>query len=773
MKTNVVKLFIVALCLFCVTNVTAQDSLSVVLEKAGSLGRVIKKKHIPTLQKLKIKGEINSEDINFLTTLPQIKVLDISEIEIQPNDEKAKKSKGIYVKTYKIKYESQYGSSLYDADIDILHIPSISTLETMIIPKNLIFSVENMHLKNLVINKEHSLFYYDRNKRKHFDNMFFDKSKIAFDFCDSLKKDFSVDTIYTNGFVPENMSVWRCEDGVIAKFEDITKSNIKANFCVNSTSGIELVLWDDNFDISIISKVNKVSPYAYFYSKIDSIKLADDIITIGKNSFNNWKSVEYVDLKNVTEICDNVFFNCENLKTIKADNVKFIGDSAFYQNHSLTSITLKNVEDIASKAFYGTSIEKLILPATIKRISKDAFEGSNIKQIEFLGNTPPEIYEYSHSYSDEKTSCLSFHDLPQSFWNINYIIPNGTGLNYDKGLWYEIKMVEKDSSKPTEYELIVCEPGEIKKYLTDDILTYAESLIVRGVLYHEDLEALDLCKNLRKLDLSKTFITLSPNARRYKAAETAELISTLALAFGGMADYADDLQMNSVAETIELYNSVYDNVAKAQLSSNPDCSIPELGSNYFKYLEEVIYPMQLDKIEKIGDNVKKVVMPNTATKIASLSCSQTEIDLPDSLKDVSIEAFSSCEKLQNIIFPTSLEYCNGWAFRGCNSLKKIDFSQTSITRFECDINDYYYRDGTSESLKNLEEIYFPESIIRVGGINNIFGEKPVKVHFKSRNTPDGLSYSNFREGDVVYIPKGCRSGWIEFISKTKATVVEY
>ena len=183
--------------------------------------------------------------------------------------------------------------------------------------------------------------------------------------------------------------------------------------------------------------------------------------------------------------------------------------------------------------------------------------------------------------------------------------------------------------------------------------------------------------------------------------------------------------------------------------------------------------MQLDKIEKIGDNVKKVVMPNTATKIASLSCSQTEIDLPDSLKDVSIKAFSSCEKLQNIIFPTSLEYCNGWAFRGCNSLKKIDFSQTSITRFECDINDYYYRDGTSESLKNLEEIYFPESIIRVDGINNIFGEKPVKVYFKSRNTPDGLSYSNFREGDVVYIPKGCRSGWIEFTSKTKATIIEY
>lgn len=566
------------------------------------------------------------------------------------------------------------------------------------------------------------------------------------------------------------MSVRRCKDGVIAKFEDIIKSNIKANFCVNSTSGIELVLWDDNFDISIISKVNKVSPYAYFYSKIDSIKLADDIITIGKNSFNNWKSLEYVDLKNVTEICDNAFFNCENLKTIKADNVKFIGDSAFYQNHSLTSITLKNVEDIASKAFYGSSIEKLVIPATIQRISKDAFEGSNIKQVEFLGSTPPEIYEYSYSYTPP---CSRFDELPQSFWEINYIIPSGTSLNYDKGLWYEFKMIEKDCDKPTEYEIIVTEPGNIKKYLTDDILTYAESLVVKGVLYHEDLRNLDLCKNLRKLDLSKTFITLSLNARRYKAAETAELVSTMFMGFAGMADYADDLQINSVDEIIELYNSVYDNVAKAELSSNPDCSIPELGSNYFKYLEEVIYPMQLDKIEKIGDNVKKVVIPNTATKIASLSCSQTEIDLPDSLKDVSIKAFSSCEKLQNIIFPTSLEYCNGWAFRGCNSLKKIDFSQTSITRFECDINDYYYRDGTSESLKNLEEIYFPESIIRVDGINNIFGEKPVKVYFKSRNTPDGLYYSDFREGDVVYIPKGCRSGWIEFTSKTKATVVEY
>ena len=97
MRKPLVKLLLVALILSCATGTVAQESLSVVLKKAGTLKKNIDKELVPQLQKLKIIGEINSEDIHFLTNLPQIKVLDISDVTLQKKDAKAKANKGKYI----------------------------------------------------------------------------------------------------------------------------------------------------------------------------------------------------------------------------------------------------------------------------------------------------------------------------------------------------------------------------------------------------------------------------------------------------------------------------------------------------------------------------------------------------------------------------------------------------------------------------------------------------------------------------------------------------
>lgn len=837
MKANFTKFIFAALFLLCVTNVTAQDSLSVVLKKAGTLRKTIKKKQVPTLQKLRIEGEINSEDMYFLTTLPQIKELDLRKISLQAKDEKAKENKSKYVTSRNISCIDDNGYK-YNSQIEILCLPAIKTLETLVLPNSLIFSVENMHLKKLILE---GWYWYDKyndgiwRDDNRIENMCFDTLEDCLNFCESLKKNFKVDTLvnhYTSPyyFFNEESRVNLFDEGICRErhvsswVDGLLKRNDKAVYSVDidiiALSQIEasflfttvvpnkdplkkkiLLHWDDSFDISNIfnSDIHIISPYAFINSKYESLRFPDNVTSMKADGlFPNWYSLKEVDLNNITEIRDLTFYGCENIQTVKAknitsighnafynckslqsintSNVTFIGDNAFYNCENLTSIVLNSIEDIGSYAFYGTKINNLIIPATIKRISKDAFTGSNIKNIEFLGNTPPEIYEYNSDH--EKYNCKRFDDLPENFWRINYTIPKGNCLNYDKGFWYEIKMIEKGSNEQTEYEIYVEKPGEIKSYLTDDIIANAESLKIKGVLYHEDLLALDMCKHLKTLDLSKTFITLNEKDRKRKTSEQAYMISVMLSAFGGMADIADDGYLNQT-ELIKNFNSIYDDVNIMMLAASPDCNIPEIESNYlgnignvpyFKYLEEVRYPIQLNTIKMFGRYVKNVDLPRCATGISSLSSQQNNILLPDSLEWVGGHAFRNCPNIEELIFPSSLKSCSGYAFEGLVSLKKIDLSTTEIQILDCVSHNYY---SDPHALPNIEEIYFPESLGVLKGINNLLGEKSVKIYFKSKDMPKGFSGRSVRDIDTVYIPKGCRSGWMDFISNTKATIVEY
>ena len=780
------------------------DSFSIKLEKAGSLKKCIKKKELPNVEKLKITGEINSEDIYFITTLPHIKVLDLSHVTLQSKDEKAKDNKGKFIITRDVLIRDRY-KSIENKSCEILTIPSNTTLEELIISQSILIAADGLHLKKLTLTDNGSI-----------DNFCFSSHFETKNFFESLRKNITVDTIQTGRyFYDENdYKVYHETSDIYSPNEYFTLfypifPKYK-KILLNGSSKTVLACWDDCMELTVLAEVDSISPYAYLGSKMTTLKLPEQMSKIPQNGFNYWKSLESVDLNNVTEIdnsafleCknlkivkaekvkhigDNAFFGCEKLETIIADDVNSIGDSAFYQNRCLTSITLKNVEDIASKAFYGTSIEKLVIPATIKRISMEAFEGANIKQIEFLGNTPPEVYKYTYDYNygkkyvDGVATCSSFNELPDNFWGINYTIPNGAGLNYDKGLWYEFKMIEKDSDKPVEYEIVVEEPGKLKELLTDEMIENAEILKVRGFLYDEEIAILDLCKHLRKLDLKRCYVTETAKSRQAKAADAAYIAGAMAFVHGGMVDIAEDGLLNDNATLFKNFYLTRGEVYDIVMSSSPDCVLPEIsggmckvynkilynnGGPYFKYLEEIEYPVQLNQIEQFGSYVKNVVLPRCATKINSLRTLQDSIELPDSLRKVYSYSISA-PNVSELVFPASLTYCSGYAFGDCISLRKIDFSSTQIYEFDC-----YDSSSPARSLPNIEEIHFPESLIELYAIKYLFGEKPVKVYFKSKASPKGLSEYSFRDIDIVYIPKGCRSGWIEFISKTKATVIEY
>lgn len=798
MRKSFLRLLVVALSLLCTTDITAQDSLSVVLKKAGKLKGSIKKKQVPTLQKLKITGEINSDDIYFLTTLPQIKELDLSEVTLQANDKKARQHKGKYItsKIYKTREEPRrsYYYKERDTEVTVLSIPDIKTLEVLTVTDTLLFKADSLHLKKLTVkpaysNKYDNKYLYFKTKDDFYS--FFGKNIVV---IDTIETNYNIrnSTAFHKGKNDEN-HVTLIEAALSSKFIHLQKLTDEKSGKVSTV----LISWNDGFDVSVLAGIDSINTNAFEHSDIKSLRFPDEMQVLPKNFASSWKSLTEVDLNNVKYIGNEAFAGCRNLVSVKADNVTDIGSGAFYGCSKLASININNAihlgdsafmgcsnlekitlgetDTLGSKLFAGTSIRSLTIPATVKAIFVDFFKDSKLEKIEFLGKTPPSVYKYEYKFKKaERKICENFYDLPERFWKIDYTIPQNSSLSYDKFFWREIRMVEKGFNKQTEFELTIENPGNIAEYLTDDILANAETLILKGVLYKEDLLALDMCKHLKVLDLTKTFITLNKEDREREAATVALMAAIIASAAGEVVSTVE----KGYSDQKDLYKTfitTYDDANTIMMAANPDCRIPEIsGSNansapYFKYLEEVRYPIQLNCIERIGKNVKKVVLPRAATQINSLSSQQSRIELPDSLKEVNDRAFTGCPNVEELIFPTSLKYCSGNAFEGCISLRKIDLGNTGIREFDC---SGYYDYGKYEPLDNLEEIYFPETLEEVN-LKKILGSKAVKIHFKSKSKPNGLHSDSVREIDTVYIPKGCRSGWMDFISNTKATIVEY
>lgn len=813
------KIYYLFVCFFflSITNIVAQDTLLVKLTKAGTLKKYIKKKQKQTLKKLTIRGEINSEDIDFLTTLAEINTLDLSDVEL--NDEKAKDNKGKYIKKHNVNYiqEQRNIDMFYNKDINILHIPTIKTLKELIMPQNQLFSIENTHLDKLTIVSEYAYRYIDNitfDSNERFEELYkLFKGRIQVDTIQFVggkyyyKENhyFDRDTIHLNHFNNSRIieytqkygtpfedvngsiihPIKNCKDSLYININDLQKYFTKANFQKinnedennyqdekNGNSSIILVHWNDSFNISTLTIVDSISPFAFNKSKIESITIPENVKVLPSHFLSDWHSLKEVNLNNVQEIGSYAFSGCENLKSVKAENLIKIAEMAFCNNKNLTSITFNKLEEISSKAFYKTSIKELIIPATIKKISNKAFDGSLINHIDFLGNTAPEIMY-----------CKEFRELSPKFWQINYTIPNGAGLAYDKLLWKGIRMIEKGSNKQTEYDIVVDKPGTLKDILTYEMMTNAESLKIKGMLFHEDLIALDECKHLRFLDLTNTFITINDEERKKQAASSAHYGAILTSAFEALGNLYINGKVDEDSIRVD-YNNAFDDSYKALLKAKIQCTIPKLsdikrwgGEPFFKYLEEVKYPACLNCVEKIGDYMKKVILPQSATEIGSLCCYQTEIDLPDSLKTVSWEAFSGCYFLEKIVFPESLERCSGSAFNGCRLLKTIDFSKTKLNEFNCESSIISVKE-----LPMLEELSFPESLTKLIDVGNILGDKGVKIYFKSKTAPvilrkDGAwnQYYNytFRKGDTIYIPKNCRKGWSDFISSTEASVIEY
>lgn len=127
---------------------------------------------------------------------------------------------------------------------------------------------------------------------------------------------------------------------------------------------------------------NIPSEYTYHYgvfygSKFSSVKIGDDVETIGNNAFYGCISLTSVTIGNsVTSIGSNAFYNCKGLTSVTIGNsVKTIGKESFYWCSGLTEITIPNsVTTIGESAFsYCSALTSVTIPKSVTSIGSSAF----------------------------------------------------------------------------------------------------------------------------------------------------------------------------------------------------------------------------------------------------------------------------------------------------------------------------------------------------------------------------------------------------------------
>ncbi len=399
--------------------------------------------------------------------------------------------------------------------------------------------------------------------------------------------------------------------------------------------------------------------------------------------------------------------------------------------------------------FARTNIEKIIFSSKIRKIGKGAFRDcSFLQEVVF------------------PDGCEKVEIDPEAFAGCNALkairVPNGKGQDYINMGLSEALIVDGNASLNIKIELE--KPGTILDKIPMEKLNKISSLTVTGFLNENDIEVLKECINLKKLDLSNAYTTLSEELQKKRKANS-EFLQGMIQAMGelsqkkyenGEIGTVDNLQVQLFADLVKGSS----NVKKASVG----CVIPTGSFSGMKHLETVILPVRASVIE---------------SKAFQDCPNLKEVMLPPYLKEIGTGAFAFCGNLKSIVFPKTLttigmydrqhDYGKSAAASFVETgIEKMDFSNCSFESNAID-HSWSYRFHCKSlkvvGLPNFDSVdvgfgsdskvicYVPSSVKSL----RIYDKNKIKeIHFYSPNPPyveGGLSNC------VIYVPQGSMTNY--------------
>lgn len=379
------------------------------LDKAGTLSDKIGSERKYKITNLKIVGEINGDDVNFIRDLAgfssenfqngyesegNLLVLDLSESQIVEG--------GCYVNCFRSECNTYTTNNNVIGAFFFAHC---KMLKDVILPNGVVSIDHNAfdgcsNLTSISIPSTVTLIGYS-----------------AFIDCDSL----------INITIPSSvMSIGR------SAFEG----------CRSLTS------------IAIPYGVSKIDDHTFEgCSNLVSISLPDGLTSIGICAF--WGCYSLVNVILPNSICwldEGAFSDCYNLVNITLpNNLLGLNDAVFYDCYSLTNISIpSNVRLIGDKTFYECkSFINLTIPSSVSSIGNSAFEGcSGLANIYLSWNNPLQITSNAFDGVDAK-KCKVY--IPKGTYD-DYFISNWG--EFDNLIEYDVTGIDNISTMKKAKELM-------------------------------------------------------------------------------------------------------------------------------------------------------------------------------------------------------------------------------------------------------------------------------------------------------------------------------
>lgn len=322
----------------------------------------------------------------------------------------------------------------------------------------------------------------------------------------------------------------------------------------------------------------------------------------------------------VTEIGPNAFSGNKNLTEITVPNtVKRIGGWAFSNCVSLQKITLPDsVLEMDTGVFSGsTALTEVVLSASVNEVPSRTFYGcTGLTTI-----TVPQNVATIGEYTFYNCTKLSNIDIPQTVTAVGsyafYRCSSLTAVNItDTDAWCVIDF-SNDTANP---------------------LYYAKKLYLNGQL----LTNLEITHNVEEI---KKYAFYNCTSLKSVSIDNIYLASIGTQAFYGCSGITE-FNISNLAEWCQTkLDSAY---------SNP--------STYAK------------SIKINGNHLTELTIPNkikTVPDYAFYGANITSLNIPVTIKEIGVSAFSNCSSLSVVNFNDNLKIINNSAFYGCTALTKI------------------------------------------------------------------------------------------------------
>lgn len=207
------------------------------------------------------------------------------------------------------------------------------------------------------------------------------------------------------------------KDNIVYKVTSTNPNTVEVT--VSKDASGDVVIPDTVTNGNTEYSVTAIGDTAFNFNKLTSVKIGDNVITIGNYAFSNNYFLANVNIGNNVKTIGEGAFSNNNLTSVTIPNsVTAIGGYAFYFNNRLTSVTIgtnvttigdsaflfcdltsvtipSSVTAIGESAFEDNQLMSVVIPDNVKTIGDFAFANNGLTSVESKGNTPPTIGIFS------------------------------------------------------------------------------------------------------------------------------------------------------------------------------------------------------------------------------------------------------------------------------------------------------------------------------------------------------------------------------------------